>query len=1256
MDVLVVDSSADDRAALNRLVRSLGIEAVREAETIAQALASIKTLRPDLVLVDYQLPDGTAADLLAALQPRAAAGAPSPRQRFEPLGVPVIVISSQGTEQLAVEALLRGAGDHLLKQDLTGETQDAKHAADLLRRSITHTSEVHWLARRAARLRANAIAKRRRERTACAAADEALKRLQETVSSLREGFVEIGADMRLRFVNPAAEVLLRAPANELTGRVVWEVLPDLETTTIGAALRDCAATRMPQQTIAEIPALRRIFDTRISPTADGNITALFVDVGDQRRAEAASAQQAQLLDLSHDAIIIWPFDGAKSETDPSHKAGTIQFWNRGSERLYGWTADEARGKEVRLLLQPSRTAVDVEQSRVRVHALRTAGNWEGLLRHRTRDGREVVVSSRQQLVDRPGQAPVVLEINRDATEEVAARAELDIQRRRLEAVLANLPAALIVAEAPSGRIVLSNDQRVEEILHSRDFMQADSIEDYRRWTGWHVDNRPVTAHEWPLARTIERGETIVGEEMQISFGDERRGWISTSGGPIRDSSGRIVAGLVAVQDITARRVAETTVRASEEKSRQRLAELQTVYASAPAGLAMIDRELRYVRVNEAMARIAGCRVDEMVGRYVKDVLESAVFAKISPHLRRVLGEGELATALVRFESRLDDDGRTPEVQVHYAPIRDHDETIIGINVVAQDVTELRASQRELADQKQQLEAHREELERRNTDLTRATAQLQALLVNAPVGFCFYDREFRFLRINQPLADIDGVPPEAHIGRTVRQVLPGVADEVEPLLERVFRTGRSVVGAEIEGETPKQPGQLRWWLASYFPVVESGIGARDGVSAVGCVVLEISGRKRAEQMLREAKENAVSARISADRAREVAEHANKAKSEFLAVLSHELRTPLTPVLAGTQMLQQALRTLQSDEPSGEGTDSIREMTDETLAMIRRNVELEVRLIDDLLDLTRITRGKLQLTRKPIDLNDTVHHVVDICRGEVEEKGLKLQIDLAVGPLGAVADPTRMQQVLWNLVKNAIKFTLDGGTIRIRTFSDTRDSMPVVGFEVSDSGLGIESEKLATIFNAFEQGGRGVTRTFGGLGLGLTISRHLVAAHGGSLQAASDGPGHGARFTATLPARAFKPAPKSPKLRAGARPMGKCRVLLVEDHSDTAKLMSRFLKIRLMADVTWASTIDEAREAFAGSPRFDLIISDIGLPDGTGNDLLVSLPATRPPAIALSGYGTESDVARSRSAGFADHLVKPVDLDRLEECVRRLVSKS
>ena len=848
-------------------------------------------------------------------------------------------------------------------------------------------------------------------------------------------------------------------------------------------------------------------------------------------------------------------------------------------------------------------------------------------------------------------------------------ADLEAERRRLEATLANLPAAVFVAEAPSARIVLTNEDRVRDVLRMAPAYSA-GVADYSAYAGWHPDGRPVEPHEWPLVRAIG-GETVRGAELQFEFGDGERGWISASAAPIRDADHRIVAAVASVTDITERRELEAARDESDRRSRAQLAEIQAIYQTVPIGLAYLDRDLVYRNVNAALAAIDGSTPDAMVGRALGEVLSPELHAKVRPLYDRVLAGERVETEITARAGGVREGDPEHVYEVVYCPVRDDAGEVVGVGSVVQDVTDRIESRRRLqaqadllgqqklqiSDSRDALARQRAELERRNVELTQATAQLQSLLANAPVGFAFFDRDLRYLRVNGPLAEMNGVPAADHVGRTIGEVLPDLAETMGHLLGRVFRTGRSVVGAEVQGEVPREPGAPRWWLASYFPVIETGVGARQGVSAVGAVVMDITDRKRAEQMMREAKERAVDARISADRARQTAERANQAKSEFLAVLSHELRTPLTPVLTAAQVLEGDLRRGEADAVGDLG-EADRESLKETLAIIRRNVELEVRLIDDLLDLTRVTRGKLRLSRRPMDLNDAARHVVEICREDARAAGLTLEVDLAPGPLGTVADPARVQQVLWNLVKNSVKFTPEGGRITLRTGADDTAAGPLVRAEVSDTGLGIEREKIRTIFNAFEQGGRGVTRTFGGLGLGLTISRHLAEAHGGRLTAKSGGVGRGATFTLALPAKNV-PRPPAAPAGGGSRPASLPprqtlrRLLLVEDHADTAKLMARFLKLRLKADVTRAASVAEARRKFDADGPFDLIVSDIGLPDGTGTDFVGGLPPeARPPAIALSGYGTEADVQRSRDAGFADHLVKPVDLDKLEEAIRGL----
>jgi signal transduction histidine kinase/ActR/RegA family two-component response regulator len=391
------------------------------------------------------------------------------------------------------------------------------------------------------------------------------------------------------------------------------------------------------------------------------------------------------------------------------------------------------------------------------------------------------------------------------------------------------------------------------------------------------------------------------------------------------------------------------------------------------------------------------------------------------------------------------------------------------------------------------------------------------------------------------------------------------------------------------------------------------------------------------------------------ARAQAEAANKAKDQFLAALSHELRTPLNPVLMTVTALQH--------DPS------LPESVREDLDVIRRNVELESSLIDDLLDLTRITRGKLELHQEAVDLHAILSHAVKTCCGvDTERKRLTVRLETSAERHYVWGDTARLSQIFWNLVKNAIKFTPAGGSITVRTanepspsrISDDGATPPAVRVEVADTGIGIEPDAASRIFDAFEQENRGITRRFGGLGLGLAICKALVQMHHGTIAVRSQGKGLGSTFTVRLSTVALPTTPslRSPNedhvSRARARGGGDLRILLVEDHEATAGVMAR-----LLAAMGYAATVApniEVAKRLAETIPFDLLLSDIGLPDGTGHDLLRHIRLRRGdlPAIAVSGYGMEEDVRQSSEAGFAEHLVKPVDLAKLRGAIGRVLS--
>jgi signal transduction histidine kinase/CheY-like chemotaxis protein len=372
-------------------------------------------------------------------------------------------------------------------------------------------------------------------------------------------------------------------------------------------------------------------------------------------------------------------------------------------------------------------------------------------------------------------------------------------------------------------------------------------------------------------------------------------------------------------------------------------------------------------------------------------------------------------------------------------------------------------------------------------------------------------------------------------------------------------------------------------------------------------------------------------------------ANAAKDQFLALLSHELRNPLSPVIAMVGELEATI----PDSPT----------VREALEVIRRNVELEARLIDDLLDITRIAKGKLQLSFETICVHQILHRAYEICREDIAVKDLEVEFRLRATDTHVEGDPARLQQVFWNLIKNGVKFTPEKGRITIETLNPTPGKIAIL---IADTGMGIEPERIEKIFNAFEQGQTSITRRFGGLGLGLTISKALIDAHGGKIRVESHGKDQGSIFSLEL---TTVPSPisgdgdgarKVPRaaLEKGADLRRHPRVLVVDDHQDTCTGMKRMLE-RRGYQIAVAHTAQQAVEKVR-TQEFDLLISDIGLPDRSGYELMREVQSSKPlPGIALSGFGTEQDVNEARAAGFSEHLTKPINFERLEEAICNLL---
>ncbi|HEX7175562.1 MAG TPA: ATP-binding protein, partial [Pyrinomonadaceae bacterium] len=426
---------------------------------------------------------------------------------------------------------------------------------------------------------------------------------------------------------------------------------------------------------------------------------------------------------------------------------------------------------------------------------------------------------------------------------------------------------------------------------------------------------------------------------------------------------------------------------------------------------------------------------------------------------------------------------------------------------------------------------------------------------------------------------------------------------------------------------------------------SNVYQENGHQVIQCNIRDITARKHLEaereQLLIRARESQAAA-----------EGANRLKDEFLATLSHELRTPLTAIVGWAGML---------GNPQLDPAASLR-----AIEVIRRNARIQVQMVDDLLDVSRIITGKLRLSVQPVDLGAIIIAAVDGLRPAAEAREIRLQLQLD-SPAGQVSgDPDRLQQVAWNLISNAIKFTPRGGRVLLRL--ERVESQ--VEITISDTGKGISSEFLPHVFDRFRQADSTYTRAHGGLGLGLAIVRQLVELHGGTVRAESAGEGQGATFTVSLPLAAVRGATNKPdgvSQQALTSPeldcppqLGGLRVLVVDDETETLEML-RFMLEGCQAHVSTASSVAAALEAIKAE-AFDVLITDIGMPEEDGYSLIAKVRALekerggRIPAAALTAYASEEDRIRALRSGFQIHVPKPISPNELVAVVANLADRT
>lgn len=716
-------------------------------------------------------------------------------------------------------------------------------------------------------------------------------------------------------------------------------------------------------------------------------------------------------------------------------------------------------------------------------------------------------------------------------------------------------------------------------------------------------------------------------EYRVRHKDGRYLWVEDRGFVVRNTAGRPIRVVGSSTDITARKQAEAAVLASEEKFRLLAENIETVFwISNPW-------QKRLIYVSPAYERIWGRSCESLYADASKwiETVHPDDRARLSVTFFEQVERGNNYEAEYRI---LRPDGSARWIRDRGFPVRDESGKIDRVVGIAEDITESKADREALQNALQRLSFHVE---------------------NSPLGVIEWDAEFQVSRWSSEAERIFGWTAQEVAGKKFSDwqfVLPEDAAQVAQSSSRlVDGSERRQISANRNCTKDGRVIDCEWYNSTLLD--ESG-----KLISILSLVLDVSDRVR---LLAE-RDRILKLEQGA---RAQAEAANRLKDQFLAVLSHELRTPLNPILGWSRLLQ----TRKFSE----------QKTAEALAAIERNAKLQVDLIDDLLDISKVMQGKLTLNVGPVNLAATVKDALETVRLAAEAKEIKIDTAIAPIPGQVLGDPNRLQQVIWNLLSNAVKFTPPGGRVEVRVSSGcelenssgqletvsanpnfTNPKLPWVQIAVSDTGKGIKSDFLPYVFEYFRQADSTTTRKFGGLGLGLAIARQLVELHGGTIEVESPGEGLGATFTVRLPLTQVE-LETVPEMAAGDRvlDLNGIEVLVVDDEPDSLDF-AVFVLEQHRARVKSARSGMEALQIAAESPP-DLLVSDIGMPQMDGYMLLREIRSWptasggQIPAIALTAYAGEFDRQQARSAGFQMHLSKPFDPIELVTLVAKLAIK-
>jgi PAS domain S-box-containing protein len=906
--------------------------------------------------------------------------------------------------------------------------------------------------------------------------------------------------------------------------------------------------------------------------AVAGIVANYRDVTERKQVEAAVHRHAELLRLSYDAIAVWRLDGG------------IESWSRGAEELYGFTEAEALGRVIHELLTTvhpvPRPIIDAEL---------TAGRtWEGELRHRTKAGAEVIVSSRQQLVCGADGVQRVLETNRDITDRKRIEAALAQERYLLVTLMDNLPDSIYFKDSASRYTRVSKAQAA--FFGLADPAQAVGKTDF----DFYARERAQAAYA-DEQQILRAGEPIIGKEEGGMHIDGRPNWVLTTKMPLRDKDGKIVGTFGISRDITKLKIAEQALVESERRFR-----IFVDHAADAFFLHAQDENARVLDVNRRACESLGYTREELIGMTPTDFDPDFTSADFNDVLQRLEG-GQMITFQSRHRRK---DGTIFPVEIRAKGFRQGGRWLVVTLV------------RDISDRKQAEAALRESEERFRNYFELS---LTPMAITSP--------EKGWLRVNQKMCDLLGYTAEQLRERTWAELT-----HPDDLATDVARFERMMAG-EIDGFNLEKR-----FIRRDGRVVDTVLSTRvvrrpDGGPAY-CLtqLIDVTALKQIEHELRQAKE--------------AAEAASRAKSEFLASMSHEIRTPMNGVFG---MIDLAL--------DGELGPEQRHY----LERARASADLLLRVINDILDFSKVEAGRLDLEVAPFDLRETLGEAIKAFGPRAHRKDLELALRVDPGvPNNVEGDSLRLGQVLTNLLGNAIKFTDKGEVVLHVSVEPPVDDRICFHFAVTDTGPGIPPEKQKDIFGAFAQADGSMTRRFGGTGLGLAISERLVALMGGRIWVDSVmGKGSTFHFTACLGVR-DQPIERR---RAERIDLEGLPVLAVDDNETNLWILAEMLtnwRMRPTAIDGGRAALAELRRAAAGGEPFPLVLLDSLMPDLDG--FAVAQEIKSDPALAgatimlLTSADRSDEMARCRELGIAAYVRKPIKQSELLNAVIKALELS